>query len=164
MALWLVIALTIVAWWLLSEHPGDDQVERTAGSADGKTALQVISESQLLERAQKSRELLGQQETDSVNKQIAQLRTDSTDLRTRMASSTGATLSDLDTRLKETTSRIGKLESESRIAQQIVQDYTNSVCLIYVVLGFHDNSRSATEVCRSMQLAARCSTRVAIRS
>ena len=144
MALWLVIALTIVGVVVAIRST------QVTTKSNARLALQmeklhseVISESQLLERAQKSRELLGQQETDSVNKQIAQLRTDSTDLRTRMASSTGATLSDLDTRLKETTSRIGKLESESRIAQQIVQDYTNSVCLIYVVLGFHDKQSGA---------------------
>ena len=42
----------------------------------------------------------------------------------------------LDNRLKQTDVRIGKLESESRVAERIVQDYSDSVCLIYVVLGF----------------------------
>ena len=144
MALWVVIALAIVGVVIALRST------QVSNKTNARLALQlerlhsdVISEGQILERAQKSRETLGKQETASVNKQLEQLRSDSTDLRTKMASSSGATLSDLDTRLKETTTRIGKLENESRIAQQIVQDYTNSVCLIHVVLGFHDKQSGA---------------------
>lgn len=42
----------------------------------------------------------------------------------------------LASRLQQTDLRIGKLENESRVAERIVQDYSDSVCLIYVVLGF----------------------------
>jgi serine protease Do len=45
--------------------------------------------------------------------------------------------------LKQTDSRIGKLENESRIAQEIVRDYSNSVCLIYAIVGFHDRKSGA---------------------
>jgi len=45
--------------------------------------------------------------------------------------------------LKETDSRIGRLENESRIAQQIVRDYSNSVCLIYAVVGFYEKKSGA---------------------
>jgi S1-C subfamily serine protease len=45
--------------------------------------------------------------------------------------------------LRETDSRIGRLERESRIAQQIVRDYSNSVCLIFAVLGFYDKKTGA---------------------
>jgi DNA-binding response OmpR family regulator len=145
MGLWLVVAVVAIAVVIVVSN---SQVTR---KSNAKLALQleklhsdVITENQLLERAQKSRELLAKQETDSVSKQIEQMRSDSTDLRTRMASSSGSTLTDLDKRLKETDSRIGKLESESRIAQQIVQDYTDSICLIYVVLGFHDKASGAS--------------------
>ena len=41
-----------------------------------------------------------------------------------------------DSRLQQTNVRVGKLEDESRVAERIVQDYSDSVCLIYVVLGF----------------------------
>jgi DNA-binding response OmpR family regulator len=37
---------------------------------------------------------------------------------------------------RQTDARIGKLENESRVAEKIVQNYSDSVCLIYVVLGF----------------------------
>src|SRR6267378_1098272 len=64
-------------------------------------------------------------------------------LRSQISTSPGASLADLDSRLKQTDSRIGKLENESRIAQEIVRDYSNSVCLIYVIVGFHDRKSGA---------------------
>ena len=65
----------------------------------GSLRSEILTQNQLLERAQKSRAAL-------------------------------------DSRLQQTDARIGKLESESRVAEKIVQDYSNSVCLIHVVLGF----------------------------
>jgi serine protease Do len=99
---------------------------------------EVLTQGQLLERAQKSREALNQELTVSVSKQLEELRAESADLRNKISTSAGASLSDLDNRLKQTDSRIGKLENESRIAQEIVRDYSDSVCLIYAVLGFVD--------------------------
>jgi DNA-binding response OmpR family regulator len=104
---------------------------------------EILTQGQLLERAQKSREARNQELTVSVSKQLEELRAESADLRNKLSASTGASLSDLDSRLKQTDSRIGKLENESRIAQQIVRDYSNSVCLIYAVLGFHDKRSGA---------------------
>jgi len=52
-------------------------------------------------------------------------------------------LSDLDNRLKETDSRIGKLETEARIAQDIVRNYSDSVCMIYAIIAFHDKKSGA---------------------
>ncbi len=62
----------------------------------GSLRSEILTQDQLLEHAQKSREALD----------------------------------------KQTDARIGKLENESRVAERIVQDYSDSVCLIYVVLGF----------------------------
>src|SRR5579864_8113055 len=64
-------------------------------------------------------------------------------LRKQISTSTGASLADLDSHLKQTDSRIGKLETESRIAQEIVRDYSNSVCLIYAIVGFRDRTSGA---------------------
>jgi DNA-binding response OmpR family regulator/S1-C subfamily serine protease len=96
----------------------------------------VLTQGKVLERAQKSREALNQELTVSVTKQLDELRAESADLRNKISTSAGASLSDLDNRLKQTDSRIGKLENESRVAQEIVRDYSDSVCLIYAVLGF----------------------------
>ena len=103
----------------------------------------ILTQGQLLERAQKSRDAGNQELTASVTRQLDELRTESADLRKQISASGGASLSDLDNRLKETDSRIGKLENESRIAQEIVRDYSNSVCLIYVIVGFHDRKSGA---------------------
>ena len=103
----------------------------------------ILTQGQLLERAQKSREAHSEELTVSVSKQLEELRAESADLRNKISTSTGASLSDLDSRLKQTDSRIGKLESESRIAQEIVRDYSNSVCLIYAIVGFRDKKSGA---------------------
>jgi DNA-binding response OmpR family regulator len=104
---------------------------------------QIVTQGQLLDRAQKSREASSQELTDSVSKQLEALRAESAQLRSQISASSGSALSDLDSRLKQTDSRIGKLETESRIAQDIVRDYSNSVCLIYVMVGFHERNTGA---------------------
>jgi serine protease Do len=104
---------------------------------------EILTQGQLFERAQKSREAANQELSDSVSKQLDALRAESADLRNKISASTGASLSDLDSRLKQTDSRIGKLENESRIAQEIVRDYSSSVCLIYATLGFFEKSTGA---------------------
>jgi DNA-binding response OmpR family regulator len=104
---------------------------------------QILTQDQLLERAQKSREAQNQELSASVNKQLEELRTESADLRKQISTSTGVSVADLDSRLKQTDSRIGKLENESRIAQEIVRDYSNSVCLIYAIVGFRDRKSGA---------------------
>ena len=96
-----------------------------------------------LERAQASREAHNQELTVSLSRQLEELRAESAELRHEISTSKAVALSDLDNRLQQTNSRIGKLESESQIAQQIVRDYSNSVCLIYVIVGFHDRKSGA---------------------
>ena len=104
---------------------------------------EILTQGQLLERAQKSREASDQDLNASVSKQLQELRAESAELRNKISSSTGPSLSELDNRLKQTDSRIGKLENESRIAQEIVRDYSNSVCLIYAIVGFRDKTSGA---------------------
>jgi S1-C subfamily serine protease len=104
---------------------------------------EILTQGQLLDRAQKTREASNQELTASVSKQLEELRAESADLRKQIATSSGPSLSDLDNRLKQTDSRIGKLETESRVAQEIVRDYSNSVCLIYVIVEFHERKSGA---------------------
>ena len=105
---------------------------------------QILTQDQLLERVQKSRELDNRELTASVGKQLEALRAESAELRKQISTSSGGpSLTDLDSRLKQTYARIGKLESESRIAEEIVRDYSNSVCLIYAIVGFHERTSGA---------------------
>jgi S1-C subfamily serine protease len=78
-----------------------------------------------------------------VNKQLDELRSESAALKKQLSSQSGPTVAELESRLKDTNNRIGKLETESRIAQQIVHDYSDSVALIYAVLGFYDKKSGA---------------------
>jgi DNA-binding response OmpR family regulator len=104
---------------------------------------QILTQDQLLERAQESREAQSRELSASVSKQLEALRAESADLRRQISTSTGASVADLDSRLRQTDSRIGKLENESRVAQDIVRDYSNSVCLIYAIVGFRDRKSGA---------------------
>src|SRR6202011_319864 len=65
---------------------------------------EIVTQGQLLERAQKSREAHTEEMSVSVGKQLEQLRAESADLRNKISTSTGASLSDLDSRLKQTDS------------------------------------------------------------
>ena len=105
---------------------------------------EIVTQGQLLDRAQKSRAASSEELSASVSKQLEALRAESADLRAKISTSTGGpSLADLDSRLKQTDSRIGKLETESRVAEEIVRDYSNSVCLIYAIVGFHDRKSGA---------------------
>jgi len=143
-ALGLLIALALIGVGIAVRNA---QVTRKSNAS---LALQlkslrsdILTQAQLLQRAQKSRESDSQELTASVSKQLEALRQESADLRKQMSTSSGPSLSELDNRLKQTDSRIGKLESESRIAEEIVRDYSNSVCLIYAIVGFHDRKSGA---------------------
>lgn len=83
---------------------------------------QLLTQDQLLERVRKSREADSQELTASVGKQLDALRAESAELRKQISNSSGPSLTDLDNRLKQTYFRIGKLESESRIAEEIVRE------------------------------------------
>lgn len=139
MALGVVIALAVIGVGIAVRNA---QVSRKVNAnlvlqLEGLRS-EILTQGQLLERAQRGREANNEELTASVSKQLQELRAESADLRSKMATSTGASLSELDSRLKAADSRIGRLETESQIAQQIVRDYSNSVCLIYAVLGFVD--------------------------
>src|SRR6266446_8361915 len=63
---------------------------------------QILTQGQLLERAQKSREAQNQELNASVSKQLEELRAESAGLRKQISTSPGASLADLDSRLKQT--------------------------------------------------------------
>src|ERR1700746_2228576 len=57
---------------------------------------EILTQGQLLERAQKSREASNQDWSVSISKQLEDLRAESADLRNKISSSTGPSLADLD--------------------------------------------------------------------
>ena len=103
---------------------------------------EILTRGQILERAQKSRE--ARAGIDCFGEQaIGRITGGERGPAEQISTSSGPSLSDLDSRLKQTDSRIGKLENESRIAQEIVRDYSNSVCLIYAIVGFREKKSGA---------------------
>lgn len=114
--LWIALALAAAtAVIVISVAIRSAQV---SNRSNAKLSMQVeslrsglLTQGQILEQAQKSREALNQQIAGSVNHQLEELKTQSADLGNRISTSSGASLADLDNRLKETDSRIEKLES-----------------------------------------------------
>jgi S1-C subfamily serine protease len=111
---------------------------------DARLALQVkalnsevISQRQLIQRAQQARAAT-MAEAGSTNLEIERLRGESNSLRERISSGSGPTVSELQTQLQETTARLSRLESDTGAAERVVKDYSDSVCLIHVVLGFFE--------------------------
>jgi serine protease Do len=98
------------------------------------TALTLIGVAIAVRNAQLSR-----RSTASVVLQLGTLRSEilTQDQLLERAEKTRETLD------RQTDARIGKLENESRVAERIVQDYSDSVCLIYVVLGFRHRQSGA---------------------
>jgi hypothetical protein len=69
-----------------------------------------------------------------------QLQKQSRDLRSQIASSKAENISGLQRQLSEVQERLQRVETEGKVAQTIIQSYEPSVCLIHVVVGFHDRA------------------------
>lgn len=98
---------------------------------------EVLSQRNLLQRAQQAREA-AIANAGSTDNEIQRLRGEGESLRGRIAGSSGPTVSELQMQLQNTTARLNRLESEGSAAERIVKDYSDSVCLIHVVLGFFE--------------------------
>lgn len=95
----------------------------------------VVQQGDLLRRAEDERRALeaGKSASETRESLLAQ----SADLKKKMASSGGGDV-DLRKQLEETQSRLNKLESEGKFAENIVRTYGSSVCLLHVVVEFLD--------------------------
>jgi S1-C subfamily serine protease len=91
----------------------------------------------LLRRAEQAR---GSIETDSHAGSTARdsLQVQSEDLRKKAATADGADADALKKQLLDTQDRLAQLEKEGRVAENIVQKYGPSVCLLHIVVGFVD--------------------------
>jgi DNA-binding response OmpR family regulator len=104
-----------------------------------KLNSEVLSQRDLLQRAQKAREA-AMASAGSTNLEVERLRGESNALRERISASSGPTASKLQTQLRDTTARLGRLENETSAAEHVVRDYSGSICLIHIVLGFFERS------------------------
>jgi S1-C subfamily serine protease len=94
-------------------------------------------EGELLRRIEQARGSIDRNpRSDSVVRDS--LRTQSENLRERVAEADGADVPSLKQQLLQTENRLGALERENKIAETVIQKYGPSVCLLHVVVGFVD--------------------------
>src|SRR5207248_9529866 len=89
----------------------------------------------------------GEMDRDPVaasNPQKAELQQKSAALKAQIANSDNASAPALKKQLSQIQGRIQKLESGGRFAQDIIESYKPSICLIHVVLAFRDHNGGLT--------------------
>ena len=100
----------------------------------------VLTQQQLMERSRRALEDGQRGPSLASDPQKLQLQKKSEDLRSQIAISKTENASALQNQLAAVESRLQKLETEGKVAQTIIQSYEPSVCLIHVVLAFHEHT------------------------
>jgi len=100
----------------------------------------VLTQQQLMERSRRALEDGERGPSLASDPQKLQLQKKSEDLRSQIAISKTENASALQNQLAAVESRLQKLETEGKVAQTIIQSYEPSVCLIHVVLAFHEHT------------------------
>ena len=95
----------------------------------------ILQDRELLRRAEDNRALLT---TNDASKTRESLVAQSDEIRKKLAAGTDSDNVALRNQLRETQSRLSRLENEGRGAETIVHAYGPSVCLLFVVVEFRD--------------------------
>jgi S1-C subfamily serine protease len=95
----------------------------------------IVQQGELLRRAEQARAALDANEAAETRQA---LKAQSEDLRQKIADSGGADGVVLKKQLQQTQTRLSRLENEGRVAETIVHTYGSSICLLHVVVEFHD--------------------------
>jgi S1-C subfamily serine protease len=93
----------------------------------------IVQQGELLRRAEQARASLDASEAAETRKA---LKAQSEELRQKIAD--GDDGGALKQQLQETQTRLSRLENEDRVAETIVHTYGSSICLLHVVVEFHD--------------------------
>jgi serine protease Do len=140
-----VVAALIVAGVVLSFLYRRTQEQDTRVFA-AITRLQtgVLTEQKLMERSCHALEAAEPGTSSAGDPQKLQLQKKSEDLRSQIAISKPENASALQNQLAAVETRLQKLETEGNVAQTIIRSYEPSVCLIHVVVGFHDHTTGSS--------------------
>jgi CheY-like chemotaxis protein len=96
----------------------------------------LTNQEELMERTRKMREEMERAARASAEMQKEQLEAESQALREKLAAANASEVAALKKRLDDTSTRLGRIEKESKVAQGIIQSYAGSVCLIHVSVAF----------------------------
>jgi S1-C subfamily serine protease/DNA-binding NarL/FixJ family response regulator len=94
----------------------------------------IVQQGELLRRAEQARASLDASEAAETR---AALKAQSEELRQKIADGGDADGGTLKKQLVETQTRLSRLENEGRVAETIVHNYGSSICLLHVVVEFH---------------------------
>jgi len=91
-----------------------------------------------LELAHRARSLVEQSATDPTEAQRLNLKRQGKELREKLGSADPSQVAELERQLRAANERLQRLETETRVAQDVIRSYSASVCLLHVVAGFRD--------------------------
>ncbi len=95
----------------------------------------IVQQSELLRRAEQARASLAASEAAETREA---LKAQSDEIRQKMADAGDADGPVLKKQLADTQTRLSRLENEDRVAETIVHTYGSSICLLHVLVEFHD--------------------------
>src|SRR5277367_2274441 len=127
------VILAALATVLSNRHRRKDTLQLQAEVA--RLNGGIVQQSELLRRAEQAR--AGLAASEAAEKREA-LKAQSDEIRQKIADAGDADGAALKKQLQDTQTRLSRLETEDRVAETIVHTYGSSICLLHVVVEFHD--------------------------
>jgi len=127
------VVLAALATALSNRHRRKDTLQLQAEVA--RLNGGIVQQGELLRRAEQARASLAASEAAETREA---LKAQSDEIRQKIADAGDADGAALKKQLQETQTRLGRLENEDRVAETIVHTYGSSICLLHVVVEFHD--------------------------
>jgi S1-C subfamily serine protease len=127
------VVLAALATVLSNRHRRRDTLQLQAEVA--RLNGGIVQQSELLRRAEQARAALAASEAAETREA---LKAQSDEIRQKIADAGDADGAALKKQLQETQTRLSRLENEDRVAETIVHTYGSSICLLHVVVEFHD--------------------------
>jgi DNA-binding response OmpR family regulator/S1-C subfamily serine protease len=134
-AMFIVVAMVMAGIFFLFSRIARQETQR-AYAAITKLERGIASGEDLVARAGKMRDEMEKSAATTLEQHRERLEQQSEQLRTRMAEAGSAEVSALRKQLDETSGQIRRLESASKVAQNIIRTYSSSVCLLHVTIAF----------------------------
>lgn len=135
----LVVLAIAAASFLIFYHRTQQENTRVYAAI---TRLQsgMLTQEKLMDSSHRALEEVKRDPALAKDSQKLQLRKQSEDLKSKIASGSADNVSSLRSQLSAVEGRLQRLEAEGTVAQNIIQSYESSVCLIHVVVGFTDHT------------------------
>jgi len=135
LAVLFVVAAVMALVFALFSRTARRESDR-AYAAIRKLEMNAASQTELMARVTKMRSEIEQSTETALNAHRANLEQQTEDLRSKMAAANSEEVAALRKQLDVTNSHLANIESEQKVAQNIIRQYSSSVCLLHVVVGF----------------------------